>query len=74
MPLWFENVDSSQIANIVFGVPPDLAAPLTILKAISLNAGYVYVTDAGLPNPYGYLPSYWSEMVDWIAYLNGIGG
>ncbi len=47
---------------------------MTILKAIAHNAGYVYVTDASLPNPYDTLPSYWSEMVDWIAYLNEIGG
>ena len=25
------------------------------------RAGYLFVTDLGLPNPYGAMPSYWSQ-------------
>ena len=36
-------------------------------KAVSLNAGYVYITDQTLPNPYAQLPSYWDQEVAAIA-------
>jgi len=31
-----------------------------ITKACNNNVGYVYVTDANLPNPYNAVPSYWT--------------
>ena len=30
------------------------------------NVGWVYITDATLPNPYDRLPSYWSQEVSLI--------
>ena len=38
-------------------------------KAVQLNAGYVYITDQTLPNPYAQLPSYWDQEVAAIATL-----
>jgi Spherulation-specific family 4 len=74
LPLWFENVNRSQIANIVFGAKSDLVADLALLKAVVLNAGYVYVTDEVLPNPYAGLPAYWAEEVKLIALINSLLG
>jgi len=39
-------------------------------SAISKGFGYVFVTDATLPNPYGTMPSYWSALVSYIASKN----
>ena len=44
---------------------------MAVLKAIATNAGYVYVTDELLPNPYAGLPAYWAEEVEVIALSNG---
>ncbi len=75
LPLWFENVPSTQIANIVYGVSTELQAGRTLLKALRYNAGYVFITDENLPNPYGGLPSYWNEEVEAIAIVNAaLGG
>ena len=67
LPLWFENVNRSQIANIVFAVTSEFVADLAFLKAVATNAGYVYVTDEVLPNPYAGLPAYWAEEVQVMA-------
>jgi len=74
LPLWFESVPSSQIANIVYEVPTDWQAGLTLLKALRYNAGYVYITDGVLPNPYIGLPSYWEEEVEAIGLINALLG
>jgi hypothetical protein len=60
---WFLSAPSSDIANIVFDVPDAATMRADVTRAEGLNAGYVYVTDQGLPNPYAQLPSYWNEEV-----------
>jgi len=70
LPLWFENYSPSQIANIVYSVPSALPTVTSIFKAVGYNAGYVYVTDGQLPNPYGALPSHWELEVDAIEFIN----
>ena len=74
LPLWFEGVSSSQIANIVYDVTADWQAGLTLFKALGYNAGYVFITDENLPNPYAGLPSYWNEEVEAIALVNSLLG
>ncbi len=74
LPLWFEGVSSSQIGNIVYDVSKDWQAGLTLFKALRYNAGYVYITDENLPNPYAELPSYWNEEVEAIALINSLLG
>ena len=43
-----------------------------VALAAARNAGYVYVTDNNLPNPYDNLPSYWDQEVSKIAELNAM--
>ncbi len=71
---WFLNYPSNRFSNIVFDVPADAGNPsgssamlADLSKAVQLNAGYVYVTDQTLPNPYAQLPSYWDQEVAAIA-------
>jgi Spherulation-specific family 4/PEP-CTERM motif len=71
---WFEGYPSSRFSNIVFDVPgnpgdPSMSSAMLadLGKAVSLNAGEVYITDQNLPNPYAQLPSYWDQEVTAIA-------
>jgi hypothetical protein len=70
LPLWFRNVPGGKIDNIVFDVPTvaDMFAALD--KAISNNAGYVYLTNDTLPNPYDTLPPFWDQEVAAIRANN----
>jgi len=70
---WFQSYASNQFSNIVFNVPADAGNPsgssamlADLSKAVGLNAGYVYMTDQMLPNPYAQLPSYWDQEVSAI--------
>ncbi len=63
---WFQSYPSDRFSNTIFDVPAsDMLADLK--KAYQLNAGYVYITEQTLPNPYGQLPSYWNQEVAALA-------
>jgi hypothetical protein len=68
----WKSYSPSQIANIVYADPTELDALLTVAKALHQNAGYIYVTDAVLPNPYGALPTYWNNEVILIEIINDL--
>jgi len=61
-PSWVTNAPASEFWQIIYSTP---ASSLSNAVALSKarNAGYVYVTSCGLPNPYGALPStrYWNS-------------
>ena len=42
------------------------------IKAIGNNAGYIYITNDQLPNPWDTLPSYWAQEVSLIEYINSL--
>lgn len=69
---WWLNYDSSQIANLVY----DTSTPFQMLasanKAVGYNAGYIYITNDQLPNPWDTLPSYWSQEVSLIECINSL--
>jgi Spherulation-specific family 4 len=69
---WWLNYDSSQIANIVYDTSTPFKMLVSAIKAIGYNAGYIYITDDQLPNPYDTLPSYWSEEVCLIEFINSL--
>lgn len=55
--LAWNPVDPQKIFHAVYGVPSASLASASALGK-QRNAGYVFFTDAGLPNPYGVLPTY----------------
>ncbi len=65
-PSWVATAPASKFWQIIYSTPASsLSNAMALTKA--RNAGYVYVTSYGLPNPYGALPSssYWlSELTD----------
>lgn len=61
VPSWAFNYPSSRFSHLVYS-----ATDTQMRKAVALstrrNAGWVFVTDLGLPNPWQALPSYWSAL------------
>ena len=62
------NQNKANFAMIAYGVRN---IDLSSISAAAPSVGYVYVTDAGLPNPYGVLPPYLSSIA--AALAAGIG-
>ncbi len=59
-PAWVYSYPSSRFWQIVWQTPASQMSTV-IAKTRARNAGYVFVTDDELPNPYDSLPSYWSS-------------
>jgi hypothetical protein len=61
IPAWATGYPASLFVNIVYNTSAaQLANALTL--SVQRNVGTVYFTDGTLPNPYGQLPSYWSQL------------
>jgi len=69
---WNFNYDRSHFANVIYNVSTAAVMQSDVALAAARNAGYVYVTDDNLPNPYDSLPSYWDQEVSKIAELNAM--
>jgi hypothetical protein len=66
---WFQSYPRDRFANVIYDVPTASDMLADLKKAVQLNAGYVYITDQTLPNPYSQLPSYWNQEVAAIASI-----
>jgi hypothetical protein len=65
---WYQGYAAGRFDNTIFNAPgSDMAGDVG--RAAGLGAGYVYVTDQTLPNPYAQLPSYWDQEVAAIGTL-----
>lgn len=64
---WFESHPRDRFANITYNVPSSAAMLADIARANQLNAGYLYITDQGVNNPYAQLPSYWNQEISALA-------
>jgi hypothetical protein len=67
VPGWVSRYDPSRFVNVVYATAgSDLASAVSL--AASRRAGYLFVTNLpASPNPYGALPSYWSQEVAAVA-------
>ena len=67
---WVTKHLAQQFSHLPYNVAS--AATLTnyINLAASRNAGWIYVTDDTLPNPWDTLPAYWTNEVNYIRSLN----
>jgi hypothetical protein len=61
VPSWVSQYSPSQFAHVLYDMPQsDFASALNLSR--ERRAGHLYVTDlSGSGNPYGALPSYWSQ-------------
>ncbi|MDG6998338.1 MAG: spherulation-specific family 4 protein [Nitrososphaerota archaeon] len=65
--LLYSGYPTSDFSMVAFGVP---SISTSFLSSASSYVGYIYLTDAGLPNPYGVLPSYFTSLVADLAALD----
>jgi hypothetical protein len=66
-PPWQAALPASQFANIAYSIPSAAAMQTDVALAVSRHTAWTYVSDAGLPNPYGNLPTYWTDLVAAVA-------
>jgi hypothetical protein len=66
-PPWQGSFPASRFANLAIDVPSVAAMQADVRLAAARHTGWVYVTDANLPNPYDRLPSYWTDLVAAVA-------
>jgi hypothetical protein len=68
-PLHWAPADPGQIWHIVYGATTTASMEHAMALSQKRGAGYVYITDAGLPNPFGSLPpgDYWASEVARLA-------
>jgi Spherulation-specific family 4 len=61
VPSWVSQYSPSQFAHVIYETPSsDLASAISLSR--KRRAGHLFVTDlSGSGNPYGALPSYWSQ-------------
>lgn len=65
-PSWAEKIDPAKTWHLIYGTPePDLASALRLARA--RGAGFVYVTDDALPDPWNVLTTYWSDEQSQVA-------
>lgn len=75
-PAFYDNLDSSRLAQIVHTVPTsgDIDETVTqiIDQAVSENTGWIFATDDTLPNPFDTLPSFFDSLVDEVEAVNAV--
>ena len=62
-PSWeLNSANPDQFWNLVYATPTEAAMTSAVAHSKAQNAGYIYITDDDLPNPWDTLPtgSYWS--------------
>jgi hypothetical protein len=61
VPSWVSQYSPSQFAHVIYATPQsDFASAVSLSRA--RRAGHLFVTNLpGSPNPYGSMPSYWSQ-------------
>jgi hypothetical protein len=67
VPSWAHNYPATRFANTIYGAVTGSQANSAISLSRNRNAGYVFVTNLELPNPYDALPGYWSSEVTAIS-------
>lgn len=68
-PSWYSGYSRYKFQCVAYSVP---TAPSTAqLSSMSDACGSVYVTNAGLPNPYDTLPTYYDSLFDSLAIIAG---
>ena len=61
-PAWVSKVPAHRMWHLVYGTPePEVANVLSLAR--SYKAGYVYVTDDTLPDPWNVLATYWPDLL-----------
>jgi hypothetical protein len=68
---WVAKHPSREFVHLPYAVTTATAMSNYVGLAVSRNAGWIYITDDTLPNPYDTLPSYWTNEVGLVQSFNG---
>ncbi len=68
---WTAKYPGAQFMQLPYAVAGAEAMSNYLGLAVSRNAGWIYVTDDTLSNPYDTLPSYWTNEVGLVESFNG---
>lgn len=70
--IWVAQHPARQFVYLPYDVSTAATMSNYVGLAVARNAGWIYITDDTLPNPYDTLPSYWTNEVDLLqSYNNG---
>lgn len=69
-PEWAAQLPADRFALLVYNVKTADGMRATLKKMAGDRAGYVYVTDADGPMPWGRLPTYWADELAAVAPPN----
>lgn len=67
---WVTNHLARQFIHVAYGLANAITMSNDVNLAVSRNAGWIYFTDADLPNPYDVLPAYWTNEVNLVQAWN----
>lgn len=69
-PAWIAPARAGQVAVLAYHLPDEAAMAAVLTKALGAGAGWLYLTDDTLPNPWDTLPAYWEAQVRALARFN----
>ena len=67
---WTQKYPPYQFAHLIYGIATANSMQTNLNLAISRRAGFVYITDDVLSNPWDRLPTYWAEEVAQVESIN----
>jgi hypothetical protein len=67
---WMKNYPATRFAIVVHTVPSREGMKKALRKAAETRAGWVFITNREMPNPYDALPAYWAEETRELAPRN----
>jgi hypothetical protein len=68
---WVALYPAQQFVHLPYDVATAMTMSNYVGLAVSRNAGWIYITDDTLPNPYDTLPTYWTNEVNLVRSLDG---
>lgn len=70
LPDWADRLKSDRFAVLLYTVKTAAEMQKRVQEVIAKRGGYLYITDATGPMPWGRLPSYWDDEVRLVAQIN----
>lgn len=62
-PSWIKNYPQERFLHLVYGADTEEKMLTAVNKSKNNNAGYVYITNDALPNPWDTIPSYFQSEI-----------
>lgn len=70
LPANLRSLPASQFAALAYQVPDAQAMQALLKEAIIKRIGYIFVTNGKSPNPWGSLPAYWEDEIEFVSKVH----